>query len=334
MLSVQEFGCIGQACLDVFPTDMRIVVQDLLLGPPGGKKVDDELNGEPRAFDDWFANKDLGVDRDAFAPVQFHRFQDTSRAAGCGGIADPSAVDREYSRAEGSKPFSTTSVEPLRAFGNRRFSFRTVRLAERLLLMRTVTKWKGKPRPFLPMEFLIDGEEEALLVSRVQCGDLAAFEQLLRKVHGPVRKYVVNLAGESEADDVLQEVALRIYREIRHLREPRVFRAWTFRIATRIAFAYLKKAKRWRELENDPELIRSMAGASFNGHERFDSDFLRMVDRVSPASRAVLLLHYQQHLSLEETAAILDIPVGTAKSRLSYGVATIRKFVIGGNHEE
>jgi len=52
-----------------------------------------------------------------------------------------------------------------------------------------------------------------------------------------------------------------------------------------------------------------------------------MVDRVSPASRAVLLLHYQQHLSLEEAAAILDIPVGTAKSRLSYGLATLRRFI-------
>lgn len=183
------------------------------------------------------------------------------------------------------------------------------------------------------MESQVDSEGEALLVIRAQCGDLDAFEQLLRRLHGPVRKYVVNLVGESEADDILQESALKIYRQIRHLREPRVFRAWAFRIATRIAFAYLKKEKRWRELENDPEL-RSMAGTSSNGQERFDSDFLRLVDRVSPASRAVLLLHYQQHLSLEETAAILDIPVGTAKSRLSYGVATIRKFVTGDHHEQ
>ena len=96
----------------------------------------------------------------------------------------------------------------------------------------------------------------------------------------------------------------------------------------------MKKAKRWRELENDRDLIRSMAVASSNGQEEFNTDFLTLVDRVSPASRAVLLLHYQQHLSLDETAAILDIPLGTAKSRLSYGVATIRKFVIGGNNEE
>jgi AraC-like DNA-binding protein len=42
---------------------------------------------------------------------------------------------------------------------------------------------------------------------------------------------------------------------------------------------------------------------------------------------ADLLLHYLHDLSLEETAAILDIPVGTAKSRLHYGVATLRKYL-------
>ena len=58
-----------------------------------------------------------------------------------------------------------------------------------------------------------------------------------------------------------------------------------------------------------------------------ESDVLDMIDHVSPASRAVLLLHYQQQLSLEETAAVLAIPLGTAKSRLAYGVATIRKRI-------
>ena len=43
--------------------------------------------------------------------------------------------------------------------------------------------------------------------------------------------------------------------------------------------------------------------------------------RLSPASRAVLLLHDQRPLSLEEAAAILDIPLGSAKSRLAYGLA-------------
>jgi RNA polymerase sigma-70 factor (ECF subfamily) len=80
--------------------------------------------------------------------------------------------------------------------------------------------------------------------------------------------------------------------------------------------------------------MRSLAAGSVNGQEEFDGNLLSLVDRVSPASRAVMLLHYQQHLSLDETAAILDIPLGTAKSRLAYGVATIRKLVKGENNHE
>ena len=96
------------------------------------------------------------------------------------------------------------------------------------------------------MGSLLDSEGETLLVTLAECGDVAAFEQLLRRVHGPLRRYVVHLAGESEADDILQEAALKIYRQIRHLREPRVFRAWAFRIATRAAFVHWSVRKLWR----------------------------------------------------------------------------------------
>ena len=58
-----------------------------------------------------------------------------------------------------------------------------------------------------------------------------------------------------------------------------------------------------------------------------ESELLALVDRVSPASRTVLLLHYQQNLSLEETAVILDLPLGTVKSRLAYGITTLRQFL-------
>ena len=170
-------------------------------------------------------------------------------------------------------------------------------------------------------------EDDVLLVLLVQSGDSAAFEKLLRRLHAPLRKYVTNLAGESSADDILQDVSWQIFRQIRQLREPKVLRAWAFRIATRISFLYLKRQKRWRDLENDAEFIRSIPLGTPLRQEEVDAGFLSLIEQVSPSSRAVLLLHYQQHLSLEETAAILDIPFGTAKSRLSYGVATVRKFL-------
>jgi RNA polymerase sigma-70 factor (ECF subfamily) len=166
--------------------------------------------------------------------------------------------------------------------------------------------------------------DQTLLVLLAQTGDRAALEQLLRNSHAPLRRYITSLAGTDLADDILQETSIQIFRKLQFLREPAVFHAWALRIASRIAITHLKRAHRWQPLDDAP-----VATFSPDPHlgTRPDAAFLSLIDRVSPASRAVLLLHYQHDLSLEETAAVLDIPVGTAKSRLHYGVATLRKHL-------
>ena len=166
--------------------------------------------------------------------------------------------------------------------------------------------------------------DQTLLVLLAQAGDRAALEQLLRNSHGPLRRYITRLAGADLADDILQETSIQIFRKLRFLREPAVFHAWALRIASRIAISHLKRAHRWQPLDDLP-LGTFTPNPDLGGSP--DAAFLSLLDHVSPASRAVLLLHYQHDLSLEETAAILDIPVGTAKSRLHYGVATLRKHL-------
>jgi len=166
---------------------------------------------------------------------------------------------------------------------------------------------------------------QTLLVLLAQTGDRAALEQLLHDIHAPLRRYVTRLVGVALADDILQETALQIFRKLAFLREPAVFRPWTFRIASRIAFSQLKHARRWEPLEAAPP--ESLATLDPWIGELPDEAFFALLDLVSPASRAVLLLHYQHDLSLEETAAILEIPIGTAKSRLNYGVSALRKHL-------
>jgi len=168
--------------------------------------------------------------------------------------------------------------------------------------------------------------DQTLLVLLAQTGDRAALEQLLREIHAPLRRYIVALAGAALADDVLQETALQIFRKLKFLREPAVFRPWALRIASRIAFSHLRHARRWEPLDAGP--AEPLTPLDPNIGEPTDEAFLTLLDLVSPASRAVLLLHYQNDLSLEETAAILEIPIGTAKSRLHYGVSTLRKHLI------
>jgi len=168
-------------------------------------------------------------------------------------------------------------------------------------------------------------QDPTLLVLLAQSGDRAALERLLHEAYAPLRRYITRLVGTALADDILQETSLQIFRKLPFLREPAVFRPWTFRIASRIAFSHLRRTRRWQPLDDvPPELLSTL---NPNPGEPPDEAFLTLLDHVSPASRAVLLLHYQHDLSLEESAAILDIPIGTAKSRLHYGVTTLRKHL-------
>jgi RNA polymerase sigma-70 factor (ECF subfamily) len=180
--------------------------------------------------------------------------------------------------------------------------------------MRTQTQAKEQPTP-----------DQTMLVLLAQAGDRGALEQLLRDAYAPLRRYITHLVGVSLADDVLQETSLQIFRKLPYLREPAVFRPWTLRIASRIAFSHLKHERRWQPLDDAaPEQLTTFDPGL---GEPPDEGFLTLLEHVSPASRAVLLLRYQQDLTLEESAAILEIPIGTAKSRLHYGVATLRKYL-------
>jgi RNA polymerase sigma-70 factor (ECF subfamily) len=174
---------------------------------------------------------------------------------------------------------------------------------------------------------MTNDDDENLLVLLVQSGDMAAFEKLLLCLYEPLRKYVTKLVGIPMAEDVMQEVALRVFQNVRHLRETRAFRPWVYRIATRIAFVHVTREKIWRVSETDTQLLPAAVPFESTNQQESDSELLSIVDRLSPASRAVLLLHYQQNLSIDETAAILEIPVGTAKSRLAYGVAKLRDLL-------
>jgi len=168
--------------------------------------------------------------------------------------------------------------------------------------------------------------DESVLVALAQNGDRDALEALLRRFYRPLRAYITPLVGSSHADDVLQEIALTIFQNLRYLRHPAAFRSWAFRLASRRAFRYLKREARWKRLETAPEVIAALP-APQPLPEALEPSLLTTLQHVSPASRAVLLLHYQQQLSIEETALVLDIPVGTAKSRLAYGVSLLRKRI-------
>jgi RNA polymerase sigma-70 factor, ECF subfamily len=163
-------------------------------------------------------------------------------------------------------------------------------------------------------------------VLRAQCNDREALESLLRSVQPSLRRYLYGLAGVTDADDLLQDVLVIVFRRLGTLDDPKLFRPWLFRIASREAFRYIRKRRLWQgRHEDDAELDGFPATPTAPPGELLKQ--ILAAGMLSPASRAVLLLHFEEELSLPEVAAILGIPIGTAKSRLAYGLRTIRQHL-------
>ena len=171
-------------------------------------------------------------------------------------------------------------------------------------------------------------QRESWWVLQAQSGSHEALNELFKSVQEPLFRYIVSLVrDEHQAEDILQEVFIRIYRKLRWLREPQAFRAWTYQIASRESFRYLNRETSWSAQVSDAAPFSALAA---DEHEReFSRELIeslpQLVGNLSPASRAVVVLFYLHELSLVETAAVLEIPVGTAKSRLAYGLESLRR---------
>ena len=168
--------------------------------------------------------------------------------------------------------------------------------------------------------------DETMWALRAQCGDREALEQLLRSVRPALHRYVRRLAGDADADDVVQDVLVSIARNVVWLIEPRVFRPWAFRIASRAAFSLLRRVRRRGVEETDDTLLASLPAPDGPPDNELLAELLDG-DVLSPASRAVLVLHFQEDMQLDEVAAVLEIPIGTVKSRMAYGLKTLRRYL-------
>jgi RNA polymerase sigma-70 factor, ECF subfamily len=164
--------------------------------------------------------------------------------------------------------------------------------------------------------------DESLLVLRAQYGDRDALELLLRSVHPSLLRYLRGLVGADDAPDLAQDVLVLVYRKLHALDNPEVFRHWAFRIATRTAFRHLRK-RRSLPLNVGEDVLEHLTDSAPPTID--DAALVSMLNAVSPASRAVLALHFQEEMTLGEVAAVLEIPLGTVRSRLAYGLSMLRK---------
>jgi RNA polymerase sigma-70 factor, ECF subfamily len=170
---------------------------------------------------------------------------------------------------------------------------------------------------------------QAVLVGLAQCGSLDALNALLQSKQENIFAHILTIVGDSDvARDVLQESLLLIARTIRSLRDPALFNAWAYRIATREAVRRAKRDTR-RQQHYPPLSDETMSIATSADVDDAQPELLQaawsLVAALPPASQLVVQMRYAANMSYHEIAAALEIPLGTVKSRLAYGIAVLRK---------
>jgi RNA polymerase sigma-70 factor (ECF subfamily) len=174
---------------------------------------------------------------------------------------------------------------------------------------------------------------EQQLISNAKEGDHAAFETLVKKYEAQVAGTVIGMLGPCQAaDDVGQEVFIRFYRSIQNFREGATLGTYLTRIAINLSLNEIKRRKRRRfffssgyeedskEMSFDPDDI-----VLKTEEQRLVHQALQTLD---PNFRSVIVLRILKGYSTEETAKILNIPIGTVLSRLSRAQKKLKEALV------
>lgn len=152
-------------------------------------------------------------------------------------------------------------------------------------------------------------------------GDLASFEQLVKLFERRIFGFIFrHLSSREDAEDVTQEVFIKLYRKIGTYDPEQSFTTWLFTIATHTVYDHLRR-RRARPQEvlsvSDPDGPLETA----DPHDAYipveaSVDVARALERLRPVYQTVLLLYYRDELSCEEIGRVLGVPVGTVKTHL------------------
>jgi RNA polymerase sigma-70 factor (ECF subfamily) len=186
-------------------------------------------------------------------------------------------------------------------------------------------------------------EEDRALVAQLRAGVESAYEILLQRFEQPVYNMVSRLLDDpSDSADVAQEVFLKVFRNVGSFRGDSSLKTWIYRIAVNEA----RNQRRWFSRHRRQEIGLEADPGETRGCQDWLADpgrspFESAVDResealieqalavVNPKFRAALVLREIEGLSYEEIAEILEISLGTVKSRILRGRDALRKQLAG-----
>jgi len=183
--------------------------------------------------------------------------------------------------------------------------------------------------------------EDERLISGLQLGDEKAYERLIQRFQTPVYNLAWRLVNDpADASDVVQEVFLKVFRNIGHFRRDSSLRTWVYRIAVNESH----NRRRWLFRHRRGETGIEETFDDCDGREKplmdlgetpFDFTMNREAQllleeglaAINPVFRAALVLREVEDMSYEEIAEILEVSLGTVKSRIMRGREALRRYL-------
>lgn len=172
--------------------------------------------------------------------------------------------------------------------------------------------------------------DERALIQRCKDGDVGAFDELVARYEKRVFNFALRITGNyHDAWDVAQEAFVRVFNSIQTFRGDAVFTTWIYRIITNVYLDERKKSKAHRQTSLDEyiELDENAVARQIEDEGLLPDEVVENRERDRAVQRAIaslpdyqriiVTLYHLQHRSYEEIAEILQLPIGTVKSRLN-----------------
>ena len=185
--------------------------------------------------------------------------------------------------------------------------------------------------------------QDELLIRRAQRGDADAFEQLLLEHQKNVYNLCYRMAGNpDDAMDLSQETFLRAWRCLDQYQFASAFSTWLYRLCSNICIDFLRRRRRQQtvpltfEDADGEEQAYAVPDVQPLPEEQVELKLTRetlaaAMAQLLPEHRAVLQLRVVNEMSYEQIADVLDIQIGTVKSRLSRARNQLKKILERGN---
>jgi RNA polymerase sigma factor (sigma-70 family) len=174
------------------------------------------------------------------------------------------------------------------------------------------------------------------IIGRVQGGETRFFEELVRRHQDAVFAMALRFVGErADAEDVAQEVFLRVHRSLDGFKGDAKFSTWLYRITFNLCTDWLRRSRKTRRKAANIEEAGEVADGRVDLEEGLLDDeerrrVRRALDGLEEKYRSVVLLLYYQKMSYDQIAEVLGMPLKTVETRLYRARKMLREALLKG----